>query len=67
VGRTGWATGPHLHYEIKIRGDHVDPLAVVLPEGRALDREERKQLAAAVGVVREKLARVDELRIARFQ
>ncbi|MEY4729110.1 MAG: hypothetical protein RL020_268 [Pseudomonadota bacterium] len=28
VGRTGLATGPHLHYEFKVAGVHNDPLTV---------------------------------------
>jgi murein DD-endopeptidase MepM/ murein hydrolase activator NlpD len=28
VGRTGLATGPHLHYEFKVGGAHQDPLTV---------------------------------------
>jgi murein DD-endopeptidase MepM/ murein hydrolase activator NlpD len=31
VGQTGWATGPHLHYEFRIAGEARNPLAVVLP------------------------------------
>lgn len=29
VGSTGWATGPHLHFEFRIKGMHMDPLTVV--------------------------------------
>lgn len=26
VGQTGWATGPHLHYEMKVGTEHIDPM-----------------------------------------
>ena len=36
VGSTGLATGPHLHYEFRIRGVHRDPLKVELPRAAPL-------------------------------
>lgn len=42
VGSTGWATGPHLHYEVRVDNVAQDPLRIALPTADTL---EGKQLA----------------------
>ncbi len=37
VGMTGVATGPHLHYEFLIHGEHRDPMKVALPKSNTIE------------------------------
>jgi len=41
VGRSGLATGPHLHYEFRVGGVHQNPLRFATPPGQPITREAR--------------------------
>ena len=40
LGSTGLSTGPHLHYEVMINENLVDPLSVKVPRNRELDTQQ---------------------------
>jgi murein DD-endopeptidase MepM/ murein hydrolase activator NlpD len=56
VGTTGWSTGPHLHFEFRIHGQHEDPLRVAkASENVPLDPSAREQFSAVAKIVQSKL------------
>jgi murein DD-endopeptidase MepM/ murein hydrolase activator NlpD len=59
VGMTGWATGPHLHYEFRVDNVPRNPVTVALPSAEPIADGERAKFMADV------TARAAELALAR--
>ena len=47
VGQTGWATGPHLHYEFRVADVARDPMSVALPTAVPIGPAQRAAFLAA--------------------
>ena len=66
VGSTGFSTGPHLHFEFRIDGEHRDPLTLVAEGGGAapLSASAKPVFDKASAFMRSQLAQAASVRLA---
>jgi len=46
VGQTGWATGPHLHYEFLVAGQARNPLSIAMPSANPVPADKLAEFTA---------------------
>jgi murein DD-endopeptidase MepM/ murein hydrolase activator NlpD len=67
VGRTGWATGPHLHYEFRISGRPRNPFSIAMPAALPVPANELPAFRAHAEPLMARLDLLDNGSLARLE
>ncbi len=55
VGKSGLATGPHLHYEMRVNGRHKNPLRMKFPSARPIAKKYKQEFSQHAKVYLERM------------
>ena len=67
VGQTGWATGPHLHYEFRVAGQARNPFSIAMPAANPVAQQDLPAFRNHAAALVERLDLLATVTVAQVQ
>jgi murein DD-endopeptidase MepM/ murein hydrolase activator NlpD len=67
VGQTGWATGPHLHYEFRVAGEARNPFSIAMPAAHPVPPQDLPAFRNQAATLVERLDLLANVTVAQAQ